>query len=294
MKTGTIAIIGRPNVGKSTLLNTLLPEKISIVSDKPQTTRTRIVGVVHRPTSQLVLLDTPGLHEPTHLLNKRMVRTTWETIREADLLYMMVEATAPPRPGEHWIVEQVQRIVVKEQKPVFLLLSKVDLVKKPRLLPLIQAYRELAHWTEVVPVSAKERINIDRLLDSTETYLPEGPPLYDENFLTDQTLRTLASEIIREKILFATSEEIPHSVAVEIEQFQEEGKIAHLVATIYVERDTQKPIIVGRKGDRLKAVGTAARVDLERFVGKRIYLKLWVKVKRGWRENNDMLVDLGY
>lgn len=294
MKTGTIAIIGRPNVGKSTLLNALLTEKISIVSNKPQTTRTRIVGVVHRPTAQLIFLDTPGLHKPTHLLNQRMVRTAWDTIREADLLYVMVEATAAPRSGELWLFEQIRRVLVEDHKPVFLIVSKVDLVKKPRLLPLLQAYGALAPWTEVVPLSAKVDINLDRLLDATETHLRDGLPVYDEDFLTDQSMRMMAAETIREKILHETSEEIPHSVAVEIEQFEESGKIVHIGAAIYVERETQKPIIVGKKGDRLKGIGTAARLDLERLMARKIYLELWVKVKKAWRENKDILLDLGY
>ncbi len=294
MKSGTIAIVGRPNVGKSTLLNALLTEKVSIVSNKPQTTRTRIVGVVHRPTAQLVYLDTPGLHRPSHLLNQRMVRLARDTIREADLLYVMVEGTHAPGASERWLIDQIRPILLEDHTPVFLLLSKVDLVKKPKLLPLLEAYGSLLPWTEVIPLSAKVSINLDRLLDVTEAHLSEGHPVYDEDYLTDQSLRTLASETIREKILHETSKEVPHAVAVEIEQFDESRKVVHIGAAIYVERETQKPIIVGKRGDRLKVIGMAARVELEQLLGRKVYLELWVKVKNAWRENKDILLDLGY
>ena len=201
MKTGTVTIVGRPNVGKSTLLNTLLGEKIAIVSDKPQTTRTRILGVVHRPDAQILVLDTPGIHKPQYKLNSRMVRATIETLDEADVIYVMVEATSPPGPGDRAVFEQVRQAEAGEGPKVFLLINKVDLVNKAKVLPIIEAYSRMLEWEEVVPLSASTGINVDRLLDLTIKLLPEGQAPYGEDFLTDQPMRTLAAELIREKIL---------------------------------------------------------------------------------------------
>jgi GTP-binding protein Era len=290
MKWGSVAIVGRPNVGKSTLLNAMLGEKVTIVSDKPQTTRTRILGVVHRPNAQIALLDTPGLHKPRYMLNRRMVQTALETMREADLVYVMVEATGPPGHGDRFVIEQVGDLKV----PLFLLINKVDIVNKTRLLPLIDIYRKLSNWTEVVPLSALTKDNVDRLLDLTVQILPEGEAPYDEDMLTDQSMRVLAAEIIREKVLQNTNEELPYSVAVIIEQFVEEGTLTRIHATILVEKGTQKPIIIGKHGDRLKAIGTAARHDMERLFGMKVFLELWVKVKESWRGDERILAELGY
>ena len=294
MKTGTVAIIGRPNVGKSTLLNTILKEKIAIVSDKPQTTRTRILGVAHLPDAQVVFLDTPGLHRPQHLLNKRMVRTALDTMQDADLLYVMVEATAPAGPGDRAVVEQVREAISQGGKPAFLLINKVDLVNKVRVLPLIESYRKMLDWTEVVPLSAKTGLNVDRLLELTVKVLPEGEALYQEDVMTDQSMRTLAAEIIREKILQKTREEVPYSVAVEIDRFVEEGKLARIDASVVVDKDSQKAIVIGRHGERLKAAGTYARIEMERLFGMKVFLQLWVKVRSGWREDEQLLTELGY
>jgi GTP-binding protein Era len=294
MKTGTVTIVGRPNVGKSTLLNKLLGEKIAIVSDKPQTTRTRILGVVHRPDAQILVLDTPGLHKPQYKLNSRMVRATIETLGEADVIYVMVEATSTPGPGDRFVIEQV-RAAVKDGGPkVFLLINKVDAVNKSRVLPLIDVYRTMLDWAEVIPVSASTGINVDRLLELTIKLLPEGPAPYGDDFLTDQPMRTLAAELIREKILEQTREEVPYSVAVFIDRFVEEGKLTRIAATILVEKDSQKAIVVGKGGQRLKEVGTAARLDMERLFGTKVFLELWVKVKEGWREDEQALTELGY
>lgn len=293
MKSGTVAIIGRPNVGKSTLLNLLLKEKIAIVSDTPQTTRTRILGVAHLPDAQMVLLDTPGLHKPRHQLNKRMVQTALETMRGVDLLYVMVEATGSPGPGDRFVMEQV-RAVVASGTPAFLLINKIDLVNKARILPLIEAYRTMLDWTEVVPLSAKTGLNVDLLVELTVKMLPEGPPLYGEDMITDQTMRTLAAEIIREKILQKTREEVPYAVAVEIDQFVEEGRLARISATVLVDKASQKAIIIGKGGERLKAIGTHARIEMERMFGMKVFLELWVKVREGWREDKRMLAELGY
>ena len=294
MKWGSVAIIGRPNVGKSTLLNTLLDEKIAIVSDKPQTTRTRILGVVHRPEGQLAVLDTPGLHKPRYKLNKRMVQTALDTMREADLLYVMVEATAPPGPGDQYVLEEVQAVKGQSTVPVFLLINKVDLVNKSRLLPLIDRYRKMLNWTEVVPLSALTKDNVDRLVTLTFRTLPEGEALYDDDMLTDQPMRTLAGEIVREKVLEQTTQELPYSVAVEIERFVEEGRLARISASILVEKESQKAIVIGKHGLRLKAIGTAARLEMERLFKRKVFLELWVKVREAWRQDEQVLAELGY
>ena len=282
-------------MGKSTLLNALLKEKIAIVSDKPQTTRMRILGVVHRPDAQIVYFDTPGLHQPQHQLNKRMVRTALETMREVDLLYVMIEAAAPsPGPGDRAVIQQVGEAIRKSGQPAFLLINKVDLVNKGRVLPLIDATRSLLEWTEVVPLSAKTGINVERLLDLTVKALPEGEAQYGEDVITDQPMRSLAAEIIREKILQKAREEVPYSVAVEIDGFVEEGNLARVSATVLVEKESHKGILIGKHGDRLKAVGTYARIEMERLFGMKVFLELWVKVRADWRENEQVLTALGY
>lgn len=294
MKFGTVAIIGRSNVGKSTLLNRLLGEKIAIVSDKPQTTRTRILGVAHVPGAQIAFLDTPGLHKPEHLLNRRMVRTAVETLEEADLLYMLMDATSMPGPGDLAAIKHMKEALAKRPRPVILVVTKVDLVNKQKLLPVLESYAKLFAWTEVVPVSAQADDNIDRLLAVTVPYLEEGEGAYDEDVVTDQTMRTLAAEMIREKVLQATEQEVPYSVAVEIEEFVEEGKLARIRATILVERETQKGILIGKQGERLKIISTQARQDMEQLFGMKVFLEVWVKVKESWREDEQVLVELGY
>jgi GTP-binding protein Era len=295
MKSGTVAIVGRPNVGKSTLLNTLLNEKIAIVSDKPQTTRTRILGVVHRRDAQIVYLDTPGLHRPQHQLNRRMVKTALETMQEADLLYVMIEATRPfMGPEDRLVIDRVAEALRKDPRPVFLLINKVDLVKKSRVLPLIDSVRSLLSWTEVIPLSAKTGLNVDRLVDLTVTVLPEGEAAYEADMLTDQPMRTLAAEMIREKILEYTREEIPYSVAVDLDRFQEEGKLAKISASVFVEKESQKAIVIGKHGGRLRTIATEARLDMERLFGMKVFLELWVRVRPAWREDERTLAALGY
>jgi GTP-binding protein Era len=295
MKAGTVAIVGCPNVGKSTLLNTILKEKVAIVSDKPQTTRTRILGVYHGEDAEIVFLDTPGLHQPQHQLNKRMVRTALETMPEADLLYVMIEATRPsPGAADRMAIERIREVVAKGRQPAFLLINKVDVVHKAKLLPLIDAVRQMHDWAEIVPVSAKTGLNVDRLLEVTVVRLPDGEAHYDADMLTDQTMRTLAAEIIREKILHETRQEIPYSVAVDIDQFVEEGGLARISASVLVERDSQKAIVIGKHGERLKSVGSRARIEMERLFGMKVFLELWVKVRAGWREDDQLLSALGY
>ena len=294
MKFGTVAIVGRSNVGKSTLLNRLLNEKIAIVSEKPQTTRTRILGVVHAPGAQVALLDTPGLHKPQHLLNRRMVRTAVETLEEADLLFVLMDATTLPGPGDLLALDHVKSALKKRSRPVILVLNKVDLVNKMKLLPVIDTYARMFAWTEVVPVSAQTGDNVQRLLAVTVSHLPEGEGVYDEDTVTDQSMRTLAAEMIREKLLRQTHEEIPYSLAVEIDEFVEEGKLARITASVLIERESHKAIVIGKHGERLKTVGTEARIDMERLFGMKVFLQLWVKVREAWREDEHALVELGY
>ncbi len=294
MKFGTVAIIGRSNVGKSTLLNRLLGEKIAIVSDKPQTTRTRILGVAHVPGAQIAFLDTPGLHKPNHLLNRRMVRTAVETLEEADVLYMLMEATSLPGPGDLSAVTYMKESLVKRPRPVILVVTKIDLVNKHKLLPVLESYAKLFEWTEIVPVSAEADDNIDRLLSVTVPYLQEGDQAYADDIITDQTMRALSAEIIREKVLHATEQEVPYAVAVDIEEFVEEGKLARIRATILVERETQKGIVIGKHGERLKAISTQARQEMEQVFGMKVFLEIWVKVKEAWREDEHALAELGY
>ncbi|CUS34940.1 membrane-associated, 16S rRNA-binding GTPase [Candidatus Nitrospira nitrosa] len=294
MKFGTVAIIGRSNVGKSTLLNRLLGEKIAIVSSKPQTTRTRVMGIVHAEGAQIAFLDTPGLHKPDHLLNRRMVRAAMETLDDADVLYMLMEATSRPGPGDLSAIKYMKEALAKQPRPVILVLTKIDLVNKHKMLPVLDQYAKLFAWTEVVPVSAQGNDNVERLLAVTVPYLPSGEGLYGEDVVTDQTMRTLAAEMIREKVIQATEDEVPYATAVEIDEFVEEGRLAKIRASIMVERETQKGILIGKHGERLKTIGTQARLDMEKIFGMKVFLELWVKVRKDWREDEQALVELGY
>ncbi len=294
MRSGTVALIGRSNVGKSTLLNRLLGEKVSIVSNKPQTTRRRILGVVHRPDVQIGILDTPGLHEPKHRLNARMVRTALDTLDEADILYLVTDATSGSPARDRAVIREVERAVAGRARPVFLVINKADAVAKPALLPMLAAFDKVHAWTAMVPVSAKSGDNLDRLLAVTEGVLPNAEPLYAEDTLTDQSMRALAADLIREHVLHRTYEEVPHAVAVEIDEFREEGRLARIAATILVEREAHKAIIIGERGERLKEVGSRARVEMEQLFGMKVFLQLWVKVREAWREDDQALVELGY
>jgi GTPase len=295
-KSGQLAILGRPNVGKSTLLNALVREKIAIVSDKPQTTRNLILGVGHYPEGQLILVDTPGLHAPHHRLNTQMVQSALGTLTQSDVVYMLVDSQVSPGPGDRYVMEQVT--LAHRERPfqgVFLLLNKADAVAKARLLPLIDQYRTWFPWTEIVPISAKTGLNIPRLVQLSFACLPASPDLpYDEEFLTNQSMRHMAGEIIREKVLEHTYDELPYAVGVLIEQFEEEKGLTTIRAVILVEKASQKGIVIGKKGIRLKEIGQSARLDMERVFGMKIYLQIWVKVQEGWRDNVHMLSELGY
>jgi len=292
MKCGFASFIGRPNAGKSTLVNRIVGTKIAIVSDKPQTTRTRILGVKNFPDAQLILLDTPGIHRPLHRMNVRMVDAAVETIREVDVLGLVIDVTEPPGKGDKFVVD-----LVKDAKcPVFLILNKVDLVRKSRLLPMIDRHRTAADFAEIVPVSAGTGENVDRLERLIVERLPEGERLYPDDFLTDRPERFFAAEIVREKVLQFTHAEIPFASAVVIDRFEEvagERPLLRLYCTIVVDRESQKPIVVGKGGEMIKKIGTAAREELERFFTSRVFLDLHVRVKSEWREDDKVLAELG-
>ncbi len=287
-KSGFISIIGRPNVGKSTLLNALLGEKIAIISDKPQTTRNRILGIVNRPGAQLVFMDTPGIHKPIHKMNEVMVKTALATYNEVDVILMLMEATEKPGAGDKFILSTLSKV----KTPVFLLINKVDLVEKQRLLPLMQECSALHPFAEIIPISALKN-DLGDLVGSILKYLPQGPKYFPDDQLTDQPERFIVSELVREKIFELTKEEIPYSSAVVIEDMKEEPDITRIHAVIYVERDSQKGIIIGKGGAMLKQIGTLARQDAERLLGVKVFLKLYVKVKKGWREDDRMLKNIG-
>ncbi|PYR61851.1 MAG: GTPase Era [Acidobacteria bacterium] len=292
MKVGFVSLIGRPNAGKSTLLNRLVGTKLAIVSDKPQTTRNRILGVRNYADAQVVFLDTPGIHRPLHRMNVRMVDAAVDTMREVDVIGLVVDVTEPPGKGDRYVLDLLKNV----NAPVFLILNKVDLIKKPKLLPLIQQYAATGMFAEIVPVSAASGDNVDRLERAIIDRLPEGDPLYPADYLTDQPERFFAGEIVREKLLQLTRDEIPFSSAVVVDKFQEPGggkAILELYCTIVVERESHKPIVLGRRGEMIKRIGIAAREELERFFETRVFLDLHVRVKSEWREDERVLNDLG-
>ncbi len=295
MKFGTMAVVGCPNVGKSTLVNLLVNQKIAIVSDKPQTTRARILGVAHFPQGQLALLDTPGLHRPWHRLNTLMVRAALDAIHDADLLAVMVDGHNLPGPGDRFVVDQIFSMPERPQGlPVFLLVNKIDLIRKRHVLPVIEAYRALGEWTEIVPLSAQTGLNVDRLASLIFDRVVEQEEAFEESFVTDQSRRHLAAETIREKVIESTKAELPYAVAVKVDEFQEEGRVIKIAASIVVEKPGQKAIVIGKSGARLKTIGTAARMELAKALASRVFLALHVKVKKAWRDDDRLLAELGY
>jgi GTP-binding protein Era len=292
MKSGFVSFIGRPNAGKSTLLNRLVGEKLAIVSDKPQTTRTRILGVKNYPDAQVVFLDTPGIHRPLHRMNVRMVDTAVDTIREVDVLCLVVDVNEPAGKGDKFVFDLLKHTTA----PVLLVLNKIDLMKKTRLLPILEQYGTQEKFAEIVPISASTGDNVDRLERVILDRLPEGEAIYPADYLTDQPERFFAAEIVREKLLQLTHAEIPFSSAVIIDRFEEpaEGsKLLKLYCTIVVDRESQKPIVIGRGGDMIKRIGTAAREELERFFETKVFLDLHVRVKSEWREDDGLLGEIG-
>jgi len=288
-RSGFVAVVGRPNVGKSTLVNRLVGEKVAIVSDKPQTTRNRILAVLNRHDGQVMLFDTPGIHKPMHHMNKRMVEAAVGSLGQVDLALWLVDVIEEYGPGDRYVRDVLQR----SGKPVLLGLNKIDLVAKPRLLPLIDQYRRLLDFVDVVPVSGLKGDNVERLAERLVANLPEGERLYPDDFLTDQPERFFVAEMVREQILRHTREEIPYSTAVIIDAFKEGPPLVRIEASILVERESQKGILIGRGGAMLKAIGSAARREIEAFLGTKVYLGLFVKVREGWREDPRLLDEMG-
>jgi GTP-binding protein Era len=290
-KSGTVALVGRPNAGKSTLMNHLLEEKVAIVSDKPQTTRHRIVGILSNERGQMVFYDTPGVHKPLHRLNRQMVRYAMDALNDADVVCLLVDVSEKPGAGDAHMLE----VIAKAREPRVLVLNKIDRIKeKTALLPIIERYAKTGLFAEIVPVSARTGDGADRLLDVLWQRLGEGAPLFDPELLTIHPERFLVGERIREKVLELTSDELPFSTAVKIESWEdeEERPFTRINATILVERPGQKKIVVGRQGQMIKNIGTAARLDLEEYLGRKVYLELFVRVEPDWREDRAVLASL--
>jgi len=291
VKSGFVSIIGRPNVGKSTLINKLIGAKIAIVSDKPQTTRNRIQGILTKDEGQIIFVDTPGIHKPKHLLGEYMLQISTQSLSEVDLIYYMTDASRPFGAGEQYIIEQLK----KSQIPVFLVVNKIDLVSDQQLKEFLQPFYGQMNFAEYSPISAANGTNLTELLEKTLQYLPEGPLYYPADDLTDQPVSFIVAELIREKALILTRDEVPHSLAVVVEEFRNQGtgKI-YIRAVIHTERDSQKAIIIGKNGQMLKKIGAESRIDVEKMLETSVYLDLWVKVKKNWRDNENNLNQLGY
>jgi GTP-binding protein Era len=289
-KSGFIAIVGRPNAGKSTLVNKLVGQKVSIVSPRPQTTRNRIHGIVNRKDSQIVLVDTPGIHKPDSILSRQMMDEVSQAIDGIDVLTLIVDATQNFGPGDLFTIEWVKRF----KGPVYLLLNKIDRMKVQNVLPAIERFRREFEFTEIFPISAQNGEGCEAAAKSWLTHLPEAPPLFPPDQFTDQPERFLAAELIREKAILATKEEVPHAIAVLVDSFEESEKLLRIRATIYVERDGQKGILIGKAGGTMKKIGTEARVELESILGAKIFLELFVKVQPNWRQNAGIVKQLDW
>lgn len=295
-RAGFVSIVGRPNAGKSTLLNALVGEKIAIVTEKPQTTRMNIQGILNvkaqrgRPAAQIVFIDTPGVHKPDSRLNRKMMQEIHTALESRDLILLLVDATERFGPAD----EQVLELVKRSGGPVFLLLNKVDKLHKEKLLPIIEHYSKLHAFQEVIPISAIKRDGLDALINKVASALPAAPSYFPEDQLTDQPERFLASEIIREKVLLKTGKEVPYATAVIVERYEELPKLTRISAAIYCERDGQKAILIGKGGEKLKQMGTAARQELERRLDKKVFLELFVKVKPGWRQSAAFVEELDW
>jgi len=291
VKSGFVSLIGRPNAGKSSLLNRIIGVKVAIVSDKPQTTRNRIIGVKNYPDGQVVFVDTPGIHRPLHRMNVRMVDVAIASAAEVDVIGVVIDANEKPGGGVRFLMD----VVRSARQPAVLILNKIDLLAKTHLLPLIDALRTERDWAHIVPVSALTGENVDRLESALLESLPEGQALYPEDFLTDQPERRLAAEMVREQVLRLTHAELPFSTAVVVDRFEEanEGKLLRIYCTVLVERESQKPIVIGRRGDLIKQIGTGARHEMERFFDTKVFLDLRVAVKDAWRDNERLLDDIG-
>lgn len=286
---GFVSIVGRPNVGKSTLLNRLVGQKVAIVTSKPQTTRNRILAIRTTEASQMVFFDTPGIHKPAHAMNRRMVALALASLKRVDLALLLVDVTKPFGGGDEYVLERVRGARV----PVILGINKVDQIKKVDILPVIDGYQKKFEFAEIVPLSALSGENVEALVGVLENHLPQGQPLYPPDTLTDLPERFFVSEIVREKILELTRQEVPYAAAVLIDSWEEGAALTRIEASILVERDSQKGILVGKGGSMMKQIGTAARQDIEAFLGAKVFLGLHVKVRSDWRENERLLSELG-
>ena len=290
-RSGFVSVIGRPNVGKSTLINSLIGQKVVIMSDKPQTTRNKIMCVLTLEDSQILFIDTPGIHKPKHKLGEYMLKAAENTLREVDVVFFVVDATEDLGGGERYILELLSKV----KTPVILVVNKIDKIEKTKLLPIIQKYASCYDFAGVVPISAIEHTNLDHLVTEVKKYLEVGPQYYPEDMVTDQPERLVITELIREKVLHATRDEVPHSIAVDIEEIVTRPNDTLFVrAVIYVERESQKGIVIGAKGQLLKEIGRLARIDIENLLGSKIFLDLWVKVKKDWRNKEGSLRGFGY
>ncbi|RBP94102.1 GTP-binding protein Era [Cytobacillus firmus] len=291
-KSGFISIIGRPNVGKSTFLNRVIGQKIAIMSDKPQTTRNKVQGVLTTNDAQYIFIDTPGIHKPKHKLGDFMMKVAQNTLKEVDVILFMVNAQEGFGRGEEFILEKFQSV----RTPIFLVINKIDQVHPDELLKIIESYKEKYEFSEIIPISALEGNNVETLLGQIKEYIPEGPQFYPADQVTDHPERFIVSELIREKALHLTREEIPHSLAVTIDKMErrEDKDVIHVMATIIVERDSQKGIVIGKQGKMLKEIGKRARVDIENLLGSKVFLELWVKVQKDWRNKMTQLRDFGF
>jgi GTP-binding protein Era len=288
-KSGFVSIIGRPNSGKSTLLNRVVGEKVSIVTDKPQTTRHVVRGIVTRPEGQITFLDTPGIHKPVHRMNEHMMKAVRDAMADVDLILLMVDSSASFGRGDEFALELLKLVATKK----ILFLNKIDVVDKKRLLPMIEKYSQLGRFEEIIPISALTGDNVEIVLAQIFKHLGERPMFYDPDQISDQPERAIAAELIREKLIVFTEEEMPYSTAVVIDRFEEGETLHRIFATIFVERDSQKAIVIGKGGQRLKEIGTEARKDLETFFGRKIFVELHVKVKKNWRDDEETLRSLG-
>ncbi|PKR85104.1 GTPase Era [Heyndrickxia camelliae] len=291
-KSGFISIIGRPNVGKSTYLNRVIGQKIAIMSDKPQTTRNKVQGVYTTNEAQMIFIDTPGIHKPKHKLGDFMMKVATNTLKEVDLILFMINAAEGLGRGDEFIIDKLKGV----KTPVFLVINKIDQIHPDELLSIIEQYKSLFDFKEIIPISALQGNNTEKLLEEIQKYLPVGPQYYPADQITDHPERFIVSELIREKVLHLTREEVPHSIAVVIDKMEKksESDVVHVMATIIVERSSQKGIIIGKQGSMLKEVGKRARVDIEHLLGSKVFLELWVKVQKDWRNKINQLRDFGF
>ena len=290
MKVGVVSLVGRPNAGKSTLLNSIIKEKVAITSDKPQTTRNNIQGIYNDNDSQIIFVDTPGIHKPKNKLGKFLNRESYSSLEGIDLVLFMLDASTPLGKGDEFILDKIK----EENVNTFLILNKVDKIKKDELFNLILNYKDKYDFKEIIPISALKEKNIDELLKTVKEYLEDGERIYPEDLYTDKSIRFLISELIREKVLRKTREEVPHAVTVVLENYEEKKEAVIINAAIIVERDGIKKILVGHNGEMIKDIGTSARKDIENLVGKRVYLDLFVKTVNNWRDRDKYLTEFGF